>query len=498
MALPINIKELITGKTVETERIEFRKGWDPERTIKSITAFANDFNNWGGGYIIVGIEEKNGLPVLPPCGIKPNTIDTILKELNSLCRRILSNYTPIAEPVDFQKRKILIIWCYGGTLRPYKCPDSLGKNPGYIYFIRKFSSTVKPSIDEEKELMAMASNIPFDDRVNRFSSVRDFDLSLIRVYLNKIGSELENDVPKMSIEELSRRMNIAEGPDEYLLPKNAGLLFFAKDPQKFFPTAMIEIVVFEDEAGTKYTEKIFKGALFLLIEDALNFLKNQIVIEKVVKVEGRAESDRFYNYPYRALEEAVCNAVYHRGYDNDTTIEIRIFPTRIEIVSFPGPLPPISKNDLKHNKFDVRKYRNRRIGEFLKELHLTEGRGTGVPTILKQLKLNGSPEAVFDTDEDRVFFKTTIFIHEDFKVTGIVEKAREKTREKAREKTREKTREKILELIRKDELITTNIIAEIIGISVKGVEWQISKLKEEGILKRVGPDKGGHWEVINN
>jgi ATP-dependent DNA helicase RecG len=380
--------------------------------------------------------------VLPPCGIKPDKIDSILKELNSLCRRILSNYTPIAEPVDFQNKKILIIWCYGGTLRPYKCPDSLGKNPGYIYFIRKFSSTVKPSVDEEKELMAMASNIPFDDRVNRFSSVKDFDLSLIRVYLNKIGSELENDVPKMSIEELSRRMNIAEGPDEYLLPKNAGLLFFAKDPQKFFPTAIIEIVVFEDEAGTKYTEKIFKGALFLQVEDALNFLKNQIVIEKVVKVEGRAESDRFYNYPYRALEEAVCNAVYHRGYDNDTTIEIRIFPKRIEIISFPGPLPPISKNDLKHKQFDVRKYRNRRIGEFLKELHLTEGRGTGVPTILKQLKQNGSPEPVFETDEDRVYFKTTLVIHEDFKDIGQVEKTSVKDEESSQKSSQKSSHRK--------------------------------------------------------
>jgi ATP-dependent DNA helicase RecG len=53
-------------------------------------------------------------------------------------------------------------------------------------------------------------------------------------------------------------------------------------------------------------------------------------------------------------------------------------------------------------------------------------------------------------------------------------------------------------LIRKDEHITTNTIAETIGISVKGIEWQISKLKEEGIIKRIGPDKGGHWEVIND
>ena len=139
-----------------------------------------------------------------------------------------------------------------------------------------------------------------------------------------------------------------------------------------------------------------------------------IVKEKVVKSKSKAESDRFYNYPYDALEEALCNAVYHRGYDNDSTIEVRNYPSRIDIISFPGPLPPLDKEKLKNNQFDVRKYRNRRIGEFLKELHLTEGRATGIPTIIKTLQNNKSPKAIFETDEDRTYFKTSFKIHNEF------------------------------------------------------------------------------------
>lgn len=262
MALPININELINGKTAEWERIEFRKGWNPERTIKTITAFANDFNNWGGGYIILGIEEKNGKPILPPLGIEINQIDTIQKELNQLCRKIIPNYFPIIEPVDFQNKTLLILWCPGGSTRPYKCPESLGNNPRYFYYIRKFSSTVKPTNDEELELISMANSIPFDDRVNHFYKVADFDLSAIKIFLNKVGSELEKDIPKLSIDEIARKMNIAEGSDEYLLPKNIGLLFFAKEPQKVFPSAKIEIVTFDDEDGSSYTENIFTGNLF--------------------------------------------------------------------------------------------------------------------------------------------------------------------------------------------------------------------------------------------
>ncbi len=415
MALPINIEELINGRTVEWERIEFRKGWNPERTLKTITAFANDFNNWGGGYVIIGIEEKDGKPVLPPAGIELNQIDKIQKELNSICRRIIPNYFPIVEPVDFQGRKILILWCPGGSVRPYKCPDNLSsKKSQYFYYIRRFSSTVKPKIEEEKELVSMSNQIPFDDRVNYRYSLKEFDLIAIKTFLNKIESDLEKEISNLSIEEIARKMNIAEGADENLLPKNVGLLFFAKEPQKIFPSAKIEIVIFKDNDGIEFEEKIFEGNLFEQTLNALSFLKNQIVKEKIIKREGKAEADRFFNYPYQALEEAVCNAVYHRGYDNDSPIEIRIFPERIDIISFPGPLPPLNKEKLAKYQFDVRKYRNRRIGEFLKELHLTEGRQTGIPTILKEIEKNNSPKPVFETDEERSYFKIVLFIHKEF------------------------------------------------------------------------------------
>ena len=70
MALPINVRELIENRVVESTRIEYKADWDPEPIIHSITAFANDIDNSGGGYIIVGIEEENGMPKLPISGLK--------------------------------------------------------------------------------------------------------------------------------------------------------------------------------------------------------------------------------------------------------------------------------------------------------------------------------------------------------------------------------------------------------------------------------------------
>jgi hypothetical protein len=76
-------------------------------------------------------------------------------------------------------------------------------------------------------------------------------------------------------------------------------------------------------------------------------------------------------------------------------------------VSYPGPDRSIRLEDLETGHFAARRYRNRRIGEFLKEMKLTEGRGTGIPKILKAMKANGSPKPRFETDDDRTYFVAT-------------------------------------------------------------------------------------------
>ena len=84
MPLPINITELINGTTVEWERIEFKEGWNDLDILHTICAFANDFSNLGGGYVIVGIAEHNGKPAFPPKGLMVAQADKIQKDLLNL------------------------------------------------------------------------------------------------------------------------------------------------------------------------------------------------------------------------------------------------------------------------------------------------------------------------------------------------------------------------------------------------------------------------------
>eukprot|EP01136_Pigoraptor_vietnamica_P034014 Opistho-1_new@97515 len=161
----------------------------------------------------------------------------------------------------------------------------------------------------------------------------------------------------------------------------------------------------------RLVKKIFKGPLHLQVKEALTYLNTMLIKEEVRKRPGRAEADRFYNYPYEALEESLVNAVYHKSYEQREPIEVRIQSDCIQILSYPGPLPPIKIDDLNQGSVLARTYRNRRIGDFFKELQLTEGRGTGIPKIHRAMKRNGSPPPIFETDADNNYFLTTLPIH---------------------------------------------------------------------------------------
>ncbi len=142
MALPINIKELVHGKVVEWERLEFKTGWNPEDILHSICAFANDINNWGGGYIIVGIETINGVPQFPPKGIPLAKIDDIQGELINICYKIQPNYLPITQPYIIDEQHILVIWAPAGDMRPYSCPSTMGNDARRQYYIRAGSRSM--------------------------------------------------------------------------------------------------------------------------------------------------------------------------------------------------------------------------------------------------------------------------------------------------------------------------------------------------------------------
>ncbi len=124
--LPINIRDLLERKTVEGERIEYKAGWNPDSIIRTLCAFANDFENIGGGYIIIGQNcDNNGQPIFPPTGTAETEIDKIQQALLGYCHLIQPYYTPFLSIEEYEGKKLLVLWAPGGQERPYKAPNAV-------------------------------------------------------------------------------------------------------------------------------------------------------------------------------------------------------------------------------------------------------------------------------------------------------------------------------------------------------------------------------------
>jgi len=428
LGIPTNIKTLLSGEVVEWARIEFKETWDPAASLKTICAFANDLDNWGGGYIVIGVEEENGRPVYPLKGVPVEKLDKYQKEIFAKCKLIRPAYMPIIGVETYQDKHFIVVWCPGGETRPCSSPKTLDNDyKERIHYIRKASNTVEPTDDEEKDLFNLANRVPFDDRVNHKAEMSDLNITLIQNYLKEVKSSLYEKAKTGDFIEVCQDMNIVSTLPEYVKPKNVGLMFFSMEPDKFFPYTQIDVVQFPSGlGGDDIIEKTFKGPIQQQLRDALQYIRNVVITQKVVKYPDRAESDRFFNYPYAAIEEALSNAVYHRAYDEREPIEVRVENDRIEIVSFPGPDRSVTIEGLKCFRVSNRRYRNRRIGDFLKELHYTEGRSTGFPNIYKSIRKNESPIPKFETDENNSYFLSTFYIHKAFtKHDGDIDKLME-------------------------------------------------------------------------
>ena len=166
--LLINVSDLLSLDGVEKQRIEFKRAWHSKQkrgtywqVVHTICAFANDFYNDNGGYIIIGVKEKvsrEDYPddrqiILPPTGIQSKDVERIQKEIMDACRQNMKpEYFPILSPevVEFKgvKRLVLVIWAMASDNRPHTCRESdSGVNR---YYIRRATETVLATPNQER------------------------------------------------------------------------------------------------------------------------------------------------------------------------------------------------------------------------------------------------------------------------------------------------------------------------------------------------------------
>ena len=174
-----------------------------------------------------------------------------------------------------------------------------------------------------------------------------------------------------------------------------------------------------------------------------------------------------------ALREAIINAIVHNDYTYEVPPKFEIFPDRLEITSF-GSIP----ESLTIEEFftGISIPRNRELMRVFRDLELVESLGSGIPRILK------------------AYSRDCFVFMENF--TRII-LPMDKSYVKTTQKTTQKTDDKIVEIIKDNPCISRKQLSKLCGISQDGIKWQLKNLQKENKIRRVGPDKGGYWEVVD-
>jgi ATP-dependent DNA helicase RecG len=400
----------------ESGRVEFKAAWDEkttgEQVIKTICAFANDFQNLSGGYILIGVAEKNGRALLPPLGLNIEALTQAKNWLINQCKTIEPIYTPIFSEETYEGKHLLVIWCPPSEIRPHYSRKFQEKGAEKTAYIRIDNQTidVKNKPEYVRQLNDLSARTPFDNRTDYTKTIDVLSDTKVRQHLSAIKSSL---ISEADTRQIYRNMRISTQVNGHDSPKNVALLCFTQNPEDYFEGARIEATEFPSgQAGDLLEDRVFgKSPIQEQLASALSWLESKI--KKItLKFEDQINAKIFYTYPIIALREALVNAIYHRSYDKDVPypVKIYIYNKRIEIISYPGPyLGFKDAYDNREKKAFVFPARNNRIGEVLKELGFAEARNTGFSKIKASMRDNGSPEPIFDFQEGQLGWFRVIF-----------------------------------------------------------------------------------------
>ena len=359
-------KELeILIKKREMQQIEFKESFGVE-TIETACAFANA----AGGYIILGVNDKGDISKLP-------LRDEALRDYEN---RIATSTEPSvavdAEKVPFRGEYVIALKVIENPLKPVSF-----KSRSYI---RKGSVNHKMTPTEISECHLKSTGSSMDAVIVPRGTKDDLDMNKVAEYMKKANSEKRrnfdlNDDPWLILKKLEWVRSETE-------ITRASYLLFARNPQIKFPQAIIHIGAFKDD-GFILDGKDISGNIQDQAEESLSFIKRNI--RRCIVITGKAEHDRYWEYPMEALRETITNAICHRDYGSPHTIQIQIIENRI-IVCSPGELPFDMSIDKLLNKFHPSRPRNKIIAQAFYDMHLTEFYGSGIRRIRKECEINGN------------------------------------------------------------------------------------------------------------
>ena len=485
----MTIQEITTRKedqTFDCKSIQI----DPKALAITIVAFANA----DGGDIAIGVSDKTR---------KIEGVDQHTEKLNELLRvpldfcnpsvSITSDLLPCTDK-DGNENHILLMHIPASS--------ELHTNQADEAFMRVGDKSRRLSFEERIQLMYDKGERYYEDTAVYGATVDDIDMAAVERYTELIG--YTKSAKQYLHENNSFITTNAKGEEQVSV---ACILLFGKYPQKFFPRGRTRFIRYkgtEEREGAEMNvikDVTFEGTILDLVKATIAYLETQVEEHTFLGQHGQFVTHR--DYPKFVIQEMVVNACCHRAYNiKGTEIQIKMFDNRLVFES-PGRLPgTVKPSNIRHTHFS----RNPKIAQFLKAYNFVKEFGEGVDRVCRELEANGTPHLSFHLDD--FILKITVpkvterVIEKDVNVIEKVIKTHQDVIEKVIEKAvalNEKLTENrisIIKLIIENPYISKSELSKHVGISDNSISRNIEAMRDK-YLRRVGPNKGGFWEIID-
>ena len=411
MAYNIDLKEISQR---ESEKVEWKENGDDKNVVisivKTITAFANDIANFGGGYVVCGakeIKDEYGFPKLIFTGLCADKLKEIEGKVLQHCRDYVSpSIAPLVQeldnPEDGSRRILVFIIIADYAAHTYRDGETAK------YYVRIGRETREARNGILRHLFENKRQTePFDKRPNPNVDETDIDPLLFRDCINEMNilqplKQLEDYYSdKEQIAEFIPPLCAKKSLDGGLCLRNFTLFMFGKKNSISlnFPDIYTILSIYNgndrsEPSGERYS---LTGSIIEQAKKVIGLLDTLTctIFDKT------SEKPNKEKYPKRAIHEAVINAIVHRDYEIAEPVRITIFSDRIEIMS-PGALHwGVDKEKFITGKAGP-KWRNQSFAYLFNKLRLTQSEGQGIPTIFRTMREEGCPEPVFDIEEESV------------------------------------------------------------------------------------------------
>jgi predicted HTH transcriptional regulator len=321
--------------------------------------------------------------------------------------------------------------------------------------------------------------LPFDASACLKATINDLPQEKIRWFLD--AAKRERNYPlsvKTSREKALVHLNLLENGN----PTHAAVLLFGKEPQRFLLTSEVKCMHFHGTTVSKPipSYQIYKGTVFELVDQAVDFVLSKIN-RHIGTRESSVQAPATYELPKEAVAEAIVNAVVHRDYTSNASVQVMLFADRLEVWN-PGELPPsLTPERLREPHPSIP--RNPLIAEPLYLARYIEKAGSGTLDMIERCGKADLPTP--DFEERAGQFVTTLW--RDWLTDEVLAGFHLNERQF-----------QTVSYVKKTGRISNSEYQKLTGVSRATATRDLDELFRKGILKKIGTTgKGTHYVLLN-